>query len=92
MLVFESKLRGTDKQYCKLDEAIRTSRFIRNMCLKYWRENREVNKYDLNKYCRILAKEYPWAEKLNSQARQSAAERAWSAIARFYDNCKKKRP
>jgi len=23
-------------------------------------------------------------------ARQSAAERAWSAISRFYDNCKKK--
>lgn len=25
-------------------------------------------------------------------ARQSSAERAWSAIARFYDNCKKKTP
>lgn len=25
-------------------------------------------------------------------ARQAAAERTWSAIARFYDNCKKKTP
>jgi putative transposase len=29
------------------------------------------------------------ANELNSMARQSAAERAWSAISRFYDNCKK---
>ncbi len=26
---------------------------------------------------------------LNSTARQAAAERAWAAISRFYDNCKK---
>ncbi len=25
-------------------------------------------------------------------ARQASAERAWSAISRFYDNCKKKKP
>jgi putative transposase len=25
-------------------------------------------------------------------ARQASAERAWSAIARFYDNCKKGQP
>jgi transposase len=48
-----------------------------------------VNKYDLNKYCRVLAKEYVFADKLNSTARQSSAERAWSGIARFFDNCKK---
>lgn len=29
---------------------------------------------------------------LRLYARQSSAERAWSAIARFYDNCKKKVP
>ena len=53
-------------------------------------DNKGVNKYDLNKYCRILALEFPFANKLNSTARQSSAERAWSSIARFYDNCKKK--
>ncbi|ERT09281.1 putative transposase family protein [Lyngbya aestuarii BL J] len=39
-----------------------------------------------------MAKQYTFANKLNSQARQSAAECAWSAISRFYDNCKKKTP
>ena len=34
--------------------------------------------------------EFPWANKLNSMVKQSAAERAWSAISRFFDNCKKK--
>ena len=55
-------------------------------------DNKGVNKYDLNKHCRILAKEYAFANKLNSTARQSSAERAWSSIARFFDNCKKKIP
>jgi putative transposase len=49
-----------------------------------------VDKYDLNKYCAVLAAEFPFADELNSMARQSAAERAWSAISRFYDHCKKK--
>jgi hypothetical protein len=47
-----------------------------------------VNKYDLNKYCRILAKEYSFADKLNFTARQFSAERAWSAISRFFDSQK----
>jgi putative transposase len=46
----------------------------------------------LSAYCAVLAKEFPWANKLNSMARQASAERAWSAIARFYDNCKKGKP
>jgi putative transposase len=50
------------------------------------------NKYDLNKYSAVLAKEFKFVDKLNSTARQSSAERAWSAIARFFDNCKKKVP
>ena len=52
-------------------------------------DNEKVNKYDLNKYCRVLAQEFPFAKDLNSTARQASAERAWSAISRFYDNCKK---
>ncbi len=59
------------------------------MCLKYWIENKGVDKYDLNKYCAVLAREFEFADKLNSMARQSSAERAWSAISRFFDNCKK---
>ncbi|HBL12594.1 MAG TPA: transposase, partial [Cyanobacteria bacterium UBA11162] len=41
-------------------------------------------------YCKVLAQKFPWASQLNSMARQASAQRAWSAIARFYDNCKKK--
>jgi len=92
MLVFEAKLRGTDEQYAILDEMIRTARFVRNSCLRYWMDNKGVNKYDLNKYCRVLRKEFEWCKKLSAQACQASAERAWSAIARFFDNCKKKVP
>ena len=52
-------------------------------------ENKGLRQYDLNKYCAVLAAEFPFADALNSMARQSAAERTWSAIARFYDNCRK---
>jgi len=38
----------------------------------------------------VLAKEFDFAKKLGSQARQSGSERAWSSISKFYDNCKKK--
>jgi putative transposase len=90
MIVFEFKVKGKESQYRAIDEAIRTSQFIQNKCLRYWMENKDLRQYDLNKYCAVLAAEFPFAEELNSMARQSAAERTWSAIARFFDNCKKK--
>jgi len=92
MLVFEAKLEGKSEQYERLDEAIRTARFIRNSCIRYWMDTKGVGRYDLSAYCAVLAKEFPWADKLNSMARQASAERAWSSIARFYDNCKKGKP
>jgi putative transposase len=93
MLVFEAKLEGLKEQYEKLDEAIRTARFVRNSCLRYWMDNRSrIGRYDLSAYCAVLGKEFSWANQLNSQARQASAERAWSAIARFFDNCKKNKP
>ncbi|BAY26752.1 transposase, IS605 OrfB family protein [Calothrix sp. NIES-2100] len=90
MIVYEFKVKGKDRQYRAIDEAIRTSQFIQNKCLRYWMDNKEVGRYDLNKHCAVLAAEFPFADELNSMARQSAAERSWSAIARFYDNCKRK--
>jgi len=54
-------------------------------------DNKGVGQYDLAKLCAVLAKEFEWAGKLNSMARQASAERAWSAIKRFYDNCKAKK-
>ncbi len=38
----------------------------------------------------FAAIQFKFVDTLNSTARQASAERAWSAIARFYDNCKKK--
>jgi putative transposase len=89
MLVFEFKAYGRQYQFNAVDEAIRTAQFIRNSCLRYWMDNKKVGRYDLNKYCAVLARDFPFADELNSMARQSSAERAWSAISRFYDNCKK---
>jgi putative transposase len=90
MIVIEAKLKGQASQYSKLDEAIRTGQFIRNTCLRYWGDNKGVTRNDLQKLCSVLAKnqETPWARKLNSQARQAHADRAWSAIQRFYENCR----
>ncbi len=92
MIVLETKLRGNPAQFARIDEAIRTAQFIRNKCLRYWMDNKGVGQYDLSKLCAVLAKEFEWAGKLNSMARQACAERAWSAIKRFYDNCKAKKP
>jgi putative transposase len=94
MLVLEAKMQGKEEQFEALDEVIRTFRFIQNSCLRYWMDHPKVSRNDLYKYCKVLADnaDFPWACKLNSQARQAAAERAWSAIARFYDNCKKQIP
>ncbi|QCS48436.1 IS200/IS605 family element transposase accessory protein TnpB [Picosynechococcus sp. PCC 11901] len=85
MLILEFKVKGKPAQYSAIDEAIRTTQFIRNKSIRYWMDNPNVTKYDLNKQCAVLAKEFPFANDLNSQARQSAAERAWSAISRFYE-------
>ena len=92
MLVFEFKAYGKPSQFQAVDEAIRTAQFVRNSCLRYWIDNPKKNKYDLNKYCAVLAATFPFADELNSQARQASAERAWAAISRFYENCKKKTP
>lgn len=94
MLVFEYKLKGKTAQFNRIDAAIRTGQFIRNSCLKYWQENKGVTKNDLQKYCAVLAAnpDFPWAKRLNSQARQAHADRAWFAVSRFLENCQKKVP
>ena len=92
MLVLEAKLKGKQSQYNSIDEAIRTALFIRNKALRHWIDNKNIGKNDLQKLCAVLAKEFDFADKLNSMARQASADRAWSAIARFYDNCKKQKP
>lgn len=92
MLVYEYKLDGNTQQYEAIEEAIRTVQFIRNKCLRKWMDARGVSKNDLQCYCAELACEYPFAARLNSQARQASADRTWFAISRFYDNCKNHKP
>ena len=92
MLIYEYKLDASRQQEAALDEAIRVTQFIRNKCLRLWMDTPGISKNDLQCYCATLAKEYPFATRLNSQARQAAADRAWFAIARFYENCKNHKP
>jgi putative transposase len=90
MIVREAKLKhGTAKQYKALDEAIRTAQFIRNKAIKFWMDNQGTGKAELYALCKDLAKEFSFAKKLNSAARQASAERAWAAISSFYARCKK---
>jgi putative transposase len=90
MIVREAKLKhGTAEQYSAIDEAIRTAQFIRNKAVRYWMDNQGTSKADLYSICKDLAKEFDFAKKLNSAARQASAERAWAAISSFYTRCKK---
>jgi putative transposase len=89
MIVREAKLlNGSRSQYARLDEAIRTAQFIRNKAVRLWRDERDVNKSRIYRLCKELAKEFPFANKLNSMARQASGERAWNSISSFYRHCR----
>jgi putative transposase len=95
MLVLEYKVKAKKHQYSAINEAIRTTQFIRNKAIRYWMDapkEAKVNKVALNNYSTALRKEFKFVEQLNSMACQSATERAWSSIDRFYSNCKSKTP
>lgn len=89
MLVYEFKAYGKPEQFRAIDDAIRTGQFIRNKCIRFWIDNQGTNKATLSALCKTLAAEFSFANELNSMARQAHAERAWFAISRFYNNCKK---
>ncbi len=95
MLVLEYKVKGKRQQYQAIDEAIKTTQFIRNKAIRYWMDapkEAKVDKIALNNYSTALRKEFGFVKDLNSMACQSATERAWLSIGRFYDNCKAKKP
>jgi putative transposase len=75
MLVHEYKPRLSRAQ-AAINEAIRTTQFIRNKAVRLWMDGRGVTANDLQLLC----------------GRQAAASRAWAAIERFYTNCREKRP
>ncbi len=82
MIVREAKLlNGSKVQYQALDEAIRTAQFIRNKAVRLWRDEQNVNKARLSLLCKELAREFGFASKLNSMARQASSERAWNSIS-----------
>ena len=89
MLVLEFKTYGKTEQVKAIDEAIRICQFIRNKSIRIWLDKKAKSWFNLSKYCAIWAKEFDFANKLNSMARQASAERAWASISRFYDNVKK---
>lgn len=93
MLVYEYKVDGTKLQYAAMEETIRTAQFIRNKCLRLWMNGTNISKNDLQRpIVPCWQKRILFASRLNSQARQASADRAWFAISRFYENCKKKKP
>ena len=95
MQVLEYKIKAKPQQYQAIDDAIRTVQFIRNKAIRYWMDapkDAKVNRFALNKYSTELRNELAFVKDLNSMAVQAAAERGWLAIARFYDNCKSKKP
>jgi putative transposase len=88
MIVLECKLKGKDKQYRALDEAIRTALFVRNKSVRYWLDNQGVGRTELMRHNTQLRAEFEWCKKLNSHACQASVDRAWFSITRFYSNCK----
>ena len=92
MFVLEFKAKGRPNQYVAIDEAIRTAQFVRNKCIRFWIDNQGVGQKELYRHSTVLREEFSFVKALNSSACQASVERAYSAIARFYDNCKKAVP
>ncbi|NEO92038.1 MAG: transposase [Moorea sp. SIO3G5] len=92
MLVMEFKAVLNYTQKIAIDEAIRTARFVRNKVLRYWMDNRGLGKKELYRYNTQLRDEFKFVKDLNSHACQASVENVERAVARFFDNCKKKVP
>ena len=92
MIVLEFKAKGKATQYTAVDEAIRTAQFVRNKALRFWMDNLGVGQKQLYRLSKSLREEFSFVKALNSSACQASIERAYSAIARFYRNCKKSIP
>jgi putative transposase len=92
VLVLEYKAVIKKSQSVAIDEAIRTSQFVRNKVLRYWMDNRGVGKKELYQYNTQLRAEFKFVNDLNSHACQASVENVERAINRFFDNCKKNQP
>ena len=92
VLVLEYKAVVKKTQARAIEEAIRTSRFVRNKVLRYWMDNRGIGKKELYQYNTQLRAEYQFVNNLNSHACQASVENVERAIKRFFDNCKHNKP
>ena len=54
MLILEMKIQAHLSQYDAMNQAIRTAQFIRNKALRYWMDNKDVGKYQLSAYSKVL--------------------------------------
>ncbi len=75
-----------------IDEAIRTSQFVRNQVLRYWMDNRGVAKKELYRYNTLRREEFEFFKHLNSHACQASVENVERAINRFFQNGKRQKP
>jgi putative transposase len=89
VFIYEYKVNPKPQQIIAINEAIRTSQFVRNKILRFWMNNRGVGKTEMFRYNTLLRKEFKFVKDLNSHACQTAVERVLKAVNRFYDNCKK---
>jgi putative transposase len=88
MIVLEYKLKSKEKQFRLIDDAIRTAQFIRNKCIRLWKDNKGINKTLMFRHNTELRAIYPWCHKLNSHACQASVERAIRSIDKFYSDLK----
>ncbi|MCG6138256.1 MAG: hypothetical protein MET45_27115 [Nostoc sp. LLA-1] len=68
MLVLEYKAVAKKAQLKAIDEAIRTSQFVRNKVLRYWIDNRGVGKKELYQYNTQLRGEYEFVRNLSGSS------------------------
>ncbi len=92
MFVLEYKVKPKPLQIQAIEEAIRTTQFVRNKVLRFWMDNRCVGKTEMFRHNTFLRAEYSFVKELNSHACQTAVERVLRAVNRFFDNCKKSIP
>ena len=89
MFVLEYKVKPKPLQIQAIEEAIRTTQFVRNKVLRFWMDNRGVGKTEMFRYNTKLRAEYAFVKELNSHACQTAVERVLRAVNRFVENCRK---
>lgn len=75
MFVLEDKIKPKPHQIEAIEEAIRTTQFVRNKTLRFWMDNHGVGKIELFRYNTQLRKEFKFVNELNSHACQTAVER-----------------